>query len=917
MFAAVGEFCAIIPDCQPRQYALWRVLMSLGVFSCAAILGSCVMTYQTEHADPYAARFVKFTPEEQERRLAEYADYMRRNVSDPWAREIWTRMSTAGMKRVWGRYEEARRDFRTIWQDLLKHSTTGGPYPAEWTWLLARAIYEDGYASARLGDRAEITRLTDEVFRIQDPQIQYPVLKDALVFIHLFHSGDLSSYERVIARADELSHAGRVTSGLGRAEDQAWLRGLAAYSKFQQGQVAPMQEAIGDLKWLETNPVIRAGESIAGGLGLFQDLRSVSHALAGYGYAMLGQFNEAKTHFRDALSASEASNDPDSAAHKLRGWIVIAYVDAVLIPLGDPSAERELERGLAAIRSSLSARSERDWAMLAPYQRVAEDLPGTVALKVYAQTGQSGKAEGIARMLFGLGGVEDLAIPAFNKATPQLFVAEAAYQSALAFPHSAALGEVLNRAESLMGDYQGYERWKLSYAKSIYWESGNPQKALAAAEEATRYLDRYTHQRFPDFGMHATFWEDKQVAYDRYVKLLARSASSPNAVGGRLLWAADRANARVMDDRTGATEGVNLGGQGLVTYLKGRLAPGQAIVAWWYDDDLLLRFFLDQRGLEVSGTRDAGSVGRGLEASVQGFRKDTEHSTDTGAANSGSGGKLFDALFGGDVGRLQGLQRLYVVPTKALHAVPWNALPVPAVAQANGYLVDLAEVVVVPALGSSAVPGGSKVERGGYTPVDLIATSEAFGGNELRRAVEEMHCCKVTGGASKGDLLSKLRERGSLVVDSHAAFGIGGGPGQRPLEWGITLRQGSPAETVTLFDVSQIRSGKRFVFLSGCGTGAVAPYSERAVQYGGLAASGESVAGAYRVFFQAGVEDLVLCTSDDTPAWDLSRMIPQVINGLQVGQDPADALRNAILKHKAESPKPGNWGWCHVIKQRI
>ncbi len=880
-----------------RRPLLWLVLL-------AFLLAGCSGVENKEKTEELS--LINAAPDDREAVLATLERHLPSASPGNAASTRWAqRLLLAGLKREWGSLDESYRDFRKIRFDIQQRVLTAGLSRPMQKALLIRSAYEEGYLTVLLNDREGLTALTNWALQVDDPELQYQLLKDAFVILHLFHSSDLATYKRVLARAQALSARRR------SPDEGAWLRGLQAYADFQAGDVRAVHEAIEDLKWLETNPLIRAGESVAGAFGWFTDLRAVSHAMAGYGYARLGQYEDAATHFKQAGEASEAARNKGGVAAQLRDWIALAEVDAVLLPTRMPNAHRLVDSALTQIDAALGARSDLERLSASPYLRAAEHYPGVVALRSYRLAGRNADALRISKALFDLDcDCQRPAVPPMHAATPKGLVAEAVYQSALTDPSAPYLSDVLATADALMADYQGYEQWKIEYAKSMVQEKSSPTEALASARRAVRALDRYARDRFPDLGMQATFWEDKQVAYDRYVKLLARKAGGRTDQRHELLWAIDQSNLR-----SPAAQLATSGFRAMTRALQSRLKPVDRLVMWWYDDDLLLRVVVNGESLHLQQTDLPGRMRRELEQGIELARSEllvTGAAVQEPVASQNLANNLLDGI---DLATTPDAT-LYIVPNRALHSVAWNALPVQRAAPGPTYLVDHAEIVVLPSI--SRAQAADRAPRGAVSEnraVDVLIgeTKEA---RALKQVLAASDCCDVASRAGlKASMLERLERPGSLIVHSHAAFGVGSAAsGVRPMEWGITFKRERASEKLMLTDIVGHFANKSFVFLSGCGTGIVGSYTERVTGKRSVANAGESIIGAYRVLLEAGVPTLAVCTADQILDEDSLELVKRLAPLLRAGEQPGTALRAAMLDYRRAKTAPGSWGQCQILR---
>jgi CHAT domain-containing protein len=250
-------------------------------------------------------------------------------------------------------------------------------------------------------------------------------------------------------------------------------------------------------------------------------------------------------------------------------------------------------------------------------------------------------------------------------------------------------------------------------------------------------------------------------------------------------------------------------------------------------------------------------------------------------------GALYEGLLGPLTGHLRGRRRLIMVPSGALHYLPFHLL-----FNAQGYLIQQHEVVVLPAAGLLTLPRVS-------APSGVLAVADTYGG-KLPGTVQEAayvaalldgSVCSQAGVASLDCLSAPPRQ--VLHIAAHGEYRVDQ-PELSYIELG--------GQQVFTDDLLQHDLGYELVTLSACETGraAVAP--------------GDELVGIGRGFLYAGAGALI------TSLWKIDdgltvRFMESLYGQLKQGASKASALRGAQQQLLMETPQlhPAFWGAFQLV----
>ncbi|MDP3921206.1 MAG: CHAT domain-containing protein [Candidatus Omnitrophota bacterium] len=313
------------------------------------------------------------------------------------------------------------------------------------------------------------------------------------------------------------------------------------------------------------------------------------------------------------------------------------------------------------------------------------------------------------------------------------------------------------------------------------------------------------------------------------------------------------------------------------------LAPDEALLEYYVDDDSLYAFVLTRQG--VTGRVLDGS---NLRADVQEFRRALE---DTGSDRYRTlAADLYDRLIRPVEEHLEA-GKLILVPHGVLHYIPFHALK-----SGDSYLLDRYELRYLPsatvmrylpearskegrvlAVGNPTFDGRREPLR--HAEAEARAVSEAFADSTLligQQATESVF--KKIGG-----------EYGRIHMATHGFF-----EPARPLVSGLLLARGESDDgLLTVGELYELRLNADLVTLSACETGL------------SVVGNGDDLVGLTRGFLYAGSSSIVSSlwsVDDEATSFFMKEFYANLARG-----NKADAIRRAQVATRAKHEHPFYW----------
>jgi CHAT domain len=322
----------------------------------------------------------------------------------------------------------------------------------------------------------------------------------------------------------------------------------------------------------------------------------------------------------------------------------------------------------------------------------------------------------------------------------------------------------------------------------------------------------------------------------------------------------------------------------------GELGPGEALVAYHLDGDMLLACVFTCRAAH----KRAWAV-PGLQEAIEALRFQIETPRHLGAhlqahaplllaRSQARAQALYALLWRPLAGLLDAAERVTVVPHRALHDVPWCALH-----DGQRWLLESHELI----LASSASSGAANRMRTWQPPRRVLAMgAEADGLPQVHAELQAIgqamgaRAQLLLGSAASAEALQRLAPGADIVhLACHGSFRA-----DNPAFSALTLADGP----LTLHDLREHRLDAALVVLSACETGL------------SRVAAGDELIGLVRGFTLAGAA-AVLATQWAVSDASTARLMGALYRGLAAGVRPAAALRCAQLEAASAGAHPFHW----------
>ncbi len=316
------------------------------------------------------------------------------------------------------------------------------------------------------------------------------------------------------------------------------------------------------------------------------------------------------------------------------------------------------------------------------------------------------------------------------------------------------------------------------------------------------------------------------------------------------------------------------------------LRPHEALVSFFHDGRRLHAFLIDRRGLVHAAT---AVTERKLSARVADLLRRLRRPATSDRRVRRSAGRLWRLTLAPLAERLDGVERLTVVPWGPLHYLPFSALH-----DGERYAVDRWELAQLPSASVLVMLRQGRAHRRelrrpavlafGNPTTELAALPGAEAEAELVGSLFERAQVRKRAAATRRVFAAAADDARLIHLASHGVF-----LPERPMESYLALA-GEPPEQGRLraLDILQLDlSAARLVVLSACSSGEVE------------VRAGEELVGLSRAFLHAGTPALVagLWPLSDEAALEL---VGGFYRRLKRGERPSAALTAAARRLKAQ-----------------
>ena len=334
-----------------------------------------------------------------------------------------------------------------------------------------------------------------------------------------------------------------------------------------------------------------------------------------------------------------------------------------------------------------------------------------------------------------------------------------------------------------------------------------------------------------------------------------------------------------------------------VTELRSVLAPDETVIEYYFDEDTLKIFVIDQDNLHVANSQysrqELNDLVLELQFHFETFRFGQVYiDSNVNKLLKGTNACLHElhlALFA-PVTHLIGEgseRKLIFIPFDFLHNVPFHALY-----DGEKYLLDSYEIAFAPSASllvhCARRPARPSWGESGRMLIFGVADAVAPKISEEIEAIRQMfpssHC--FTGSdAQLSALAEHLPESDIVHIACHGTFRQ-----DNPMFSALKLA----GQWLNFYDICSLRIPSSLVTLSACSTGS------------SIIQAGDEMHGLVRGFLTAGASSLVvsLWMVNDTAT---AKLMTEFYSRLKQGTQPRTALRNAALQIKSQSPHPYYW----------
>ncbi len=331
-----------------------------------------------------------------------------------------------------------------------------------------------------------------------------------------------------------------------------------------------------------------------------------------------------------------------------------------------------------------------------------------------------------------------------------------------------------------------------------------------------------------------------------------------------------------------------------IAELQSMLEEGEGLLEYFGDGDDLWVFVLSQQGVSAAKLTVVG-----LESLIATVRRDLlDPSSDHFARSSR---ELYEAILEPVEERLQGFERLTVVPHAALHYVPFSALY-----DGQAFLIDKLELRVLPSASVLKFLVGSE---DGTAESMLVLGNPDLNDPEMDLPGAELEAINIAKMRPNTDVLLRKNASEQLVkssaeqyrylhIASHGIFNA-----EDPMSSALLLSEGGGEDgLLSVAELFDLRLNADLVTLSACETAL------------GEVTGGDDVIGFTRGFLYAGAESIV------ASLWKVSDVATnQLMQAFYEGlpeQGKSAALRQAQLALKSgQYAHPYYWGAFQLTGQ--
>lgn len=253
--------------------------------------------------------------------------------------------------------------------------------------------------------------------------------------------------------------------------------------------------------------------------------------------------------------------------------------------------------------------------------------------------------------------------------------------------------------------------------------------------------------------------------------------------------------------------------------------------------------------------------------------------------------------------KLNKKKKIFIVPHRELHSLPWNALSTASENNGDKFVIDESYLVTtIPSAIAFKLPSAADDRTRKCS--SLFIGPDIQNVSTIEKEAKQYACSFLVGEkATKKAFLDELKKTKNVILLAH------GSPKKdlSPFESNIMLYK----EELSIHDILNSSVHSSFVFLSGCGTGYAKRYSELKLTAEERISESDDLLGIYKTFFSKGVNSVVVSLVADTDKDSNVIFIGNILPELKNNPNTPAAFKQAVLKLKKSKSlysHPHHWG---------
>ena len=411
-----------------------------------------------------------------------------------------------------------------------------------------------------------------------------------------------------------------------------------------------------------------------------------------------------------------------------------------------------------------------------------------------------------------------------------------------------------------------------------------------------------------------TFMEDKALPYEQTILLLVKSKINETEKLNQIFYYIEsvKIHSLLMSENRTNNFPENIAS---LEEIKKCLSGDEVMIDFYYGADYLIALLVSNTGAKLEiNNRGANDITPILERysknmSPKMMEYKGSYCTQQNIINEGS--KLFSLLFGSHYsnGRLPQNCKIFVIPHRQLHYLPWNSLSLSKQNNGMEYLIDKYQVSVIPA---AMVLYRMKKEKNLKHKTKKLHNTFSIGSNisyrnDTLKALRGLNSWNIYEGKKVNveNALAELQKSDIVIFYAHGYFDQ-----TSPFDSYKELNDETENSKLTLMDIESTSISCDFIVLAGCATGTIGKYSELSLQsQEEKFPEADDLLGIYKQLVSKGVRNIIVSVVNETNKTCTENMLISLACKLN---DPSyiasEAFRNSILEAKGNKKHPYYWG---------